>query len=57
MSDPGSGEYSQIELAKTIAIGDRFHLDDLSVRDREFQNHQQLSARSHDDADFAVDVI
>jgi hypothetical protein len=50
-----SAEHSQIELTKTIAIGDRFHLDDLSVRHCEFQNHQQLSARSHDDADFAVD--
>jgi alkylhydroperoxidase family enzyme len=51
----GSGEHSQIELTKTLAVADRFHPDDLSVRDCEFQNHQQLSARSHDDADFAVD--
>ncbi len=50
-----SRQHSQIELTKTNAIRDCFDLDDLSLRHREFQNRQQLCARSHDDADLAVD--
>jgi hypothetical protein len=47
-------EDREVEVAKAPGVGDGFDFDDFSVCDGEAKDHEEASARSHDDSDCSV---
>src|SRR5215207_9222988 len=55
LTDSSIREHCQVELAETLRIGNRIDGYDLSVPDREVEDHQQPPPRRYDDANGTVD--
>jgi hypothetical protein len=47
-------EDREVEVAKALGVGDGFDFDDFFVCEGEAKDHEEVSARSHDDSDCSV---